>query len=191
MFKEKRNKTAQKKRRKSTFIGTVDAKPATLDNETMLLKDPYSVDPSRASSSMSASFFNFDQIFLATKTNFYQLNPASIAKLTENLLYRNKLLNHEIEMLFPTQGTLNRAKHDHDSNVLLDKCLENGFDHEFVLKTLWHRVYNEPIVMKFISMRYSNYMNNLNLSPVTGERLPVDETKDANWANSVIPTFPL
>ena len=53
---------------------------------------------------------------------------------------------------------------DQDSNVLFDKCIENSVDYDFIVKVLWQRIYIEPIAMKFISMRYSNYANNLYFS---------------------------
>jgi hypothetical protein len=106
--------------------------------------------------------FNFEQIFLATKSNFYQLNFALISKLTEDLLFRNLILQQELELLFANpKETLIDTRFDKQSNMLLEKCLENSIDHEFVLKILWHRIYQEPFVMKFISMRYSNYSSNL------------------------------
>lgn len=107
------------------------------------------------------NLMNYDQIYLATKTNYYHLNGMTISKLTDNLLFRNTLLNHEIEILYPNRENLVESHMDQESNTLFDKCIENAIDHDFVLKILWQRIYIEPIAMKFISMRYSNYANNL------------------------------
>jgi len=106
------------------------------------------------------SLFSCDQMFLATKLNYYKLNTDLTSKLTKNLLYKNKILNQEIEILYPNHEKLNESKYYLASDILLDKCLENSINFEFVMKILWHRIYLEPIVMKFISMRYSNYANN-------------------------------
>lgn len=86
-----------------------------------------------------------------------------ISKLTDNLLLRNSLLNQEIEILYPpTEISLKGSKFDLESDQLLDKCIENLIvDHEFITKILWHRIYHEPLVMKFISMRHTNYANNI------------------------------
>lgn len=98
---------------------------------------------------------------MATKVNYYKLNLGQISTLTENLLFRNRLLNQEIERIFPkTEAAIIDSKFDLESNLLFDKCLEYSIDHEFIMKILWHRIYQEPIVMKFISMRHSNYANN-------------------------------
>lgn len=143
--------------------------------------------------SFNLDAFNYENIFLATKLNYYQFNSANIIRLTENLLYRNRLLNQEIDILYPNQGNLNRAKHDNESNVLMDKCLENQIDHEFILKTLWQRIYNEPVVMKFISMRYSNYANNLvasNGSSGENESGQQANSSQARLPKSIIP-FPM
>lgn len=89
------------------------------------------------------------------------MNLGNISRLTENLLFRNSILNQEIERIFPkNEINIQDSKFDLESNLLFDKCLEYSIDHEFVMKILWHRVYQEPIVMKFISMRHSNYANN-------------------------------
>lgn len=109
-------------------------------------------------------FMNYDQIYLATKMSYYQLNGLTISRLTNNLLFRNALLNHEIELLYPNRESLVDSKMDQDSNVLFDKCIENSVDYDFIVKVLWQRIYIEPIAMKFISMRYSNYANNLYFS---------------------------
>ncbi len=111
--------------------------------------------------SSAFEFTSFDQLYLATKSNHYKLNARLILKLTDNLLFRNKVLNQEIEILYPNYELILGSKHDSESDLLLDKCLENSIDHEFVLKVLWQHIYIEPIVMKFISMRYSNYATNL------------------------------
>ena len=106
------------------------------------------------------NLFTCDQMFLATKLNYYKLNSELTSKLTENLLYKNKILYQEIEILYPNHDKLKETKYYYASDVLLDKCLENSINFDFVMKILWHRIYLEPIVMKFISMRYSNYANN-------------------------------
>jgi hypothetical protein len=106
-------------------------------------------------------FNNLDQLYLATKTNYYKLNSRLILKLTDNLLFRNSVLNQEIEILYPNYELIEGSKVDMDSNRLLDRCLENSVDNEFILKILWHHIYVEPIIMKFISMRYSNFASNL------------------------------
>jgi hypothetical protein len=106
-------------------------------------------------------FNNLDQLYLATKSNYYRLNSRLILKLTDNLLFRNSVLNQEIEILYPNYELIEGSKADMESNELLDKCLENSIDHEFILKILWHHIYVEPIIMKFISMRYSNFASNL------------------------------
>ena len=129
--------------------------------------------------------FAYDQIFLATKLNQYRLNTELTAKLTENLLFKNKILNQEIEILYPSHETLTHSKNYTDSDALLDKCLENSITFEFIMKIMWHRIYLEPIVMKFISMRYSNYANNVYLSG--GRVLP--QVAGSNWLDQ-IPFFP-
>ena len=122
----------------------------------------------------SLSLLNFTNIYLATKMNFYKLNLSQISKLTENLLFRNSVLNQEIEKLYPKHGENGSTEHiladskpDQESSVLFDRCLEYSIDHEFVMKILWHRIYQEPLVMKFISMRHSNYATNLLLDHTT------------------------
>jgi hypothetical protein len=126
------------------------------------------------------NLFAYDQIFLATKINYYKLNTELTAKLTENLLFKNKILNQEIEILYPNHETLTEAKSYRESNLLFDKCLENSITFEFIMKILWHRIYLEPIVMKFISMRYSNYANNLYLS---GGKPP--QVANNNWLDQI------
>lgn len=120
----------------------------------------------------SLSLFNYDNIYLATKTNWYRLNLNQIEKLTENLLFKNTILNQELEILYPAaEGkpeVLTSSKSHVDSNYLFEKCLENWIDQDFVMKIMWHRVYEEPIVMRFISLRQSNYFYfNQNMSKVS------------------------
>ena len=54
----------------------------------------------------SFDLMNYDQIYLATKSNYYQFNSLTISKLTSDLLFRNALLNHEIELLYPNREHL-------------------------------------------------------------------------------------
>lgn len=89
--------------------------------------------------------------------------------------------------------TLSESKIDHDSNSLFDKCLEYSIDHEFVMKILWHRIYQEPIVMKFISMRHSNYANNLLFGDATNTGTAASTSAIGGYflVNDTIPVFPL
>ncbi len=113
-------------------------------------------------SQVSQLFANDDQqIFLATKTCSYMLNLGQISKLSENLLFKNNVLNQELEILFPQfcqdLSKILDTRNDRESNDLFDKCLEHLIDSDFIMKCLWHRIYDEQIVMRFISMRHSNY----------------------------------
>lgn len=142
----------------------------------------------------SLKLFNYDNIYLATKSNYYKLNSSLVSKLTENLLLRNSLLNQEIETIFPkSEINIVDSKFDQESNSLFDKCLEYSIDHEFIMKVLWHRIYDEPIVMKFISMRHSNYANNLFFNQHNSENR-TDKNRIINngfLLNDNIPVFPL
>jgi len=126
---------------------------------------------------------------LATKLNYYQLNSSTISKLTNNLLFRNVLLNHEIEILYPNHENLIGTKFDEESSLLFDKCIENSVDQEFVVKILWHRIYSEPIAMKFISMRYSNYANNLHLTSIGPHSIFKTNNQTASDYISFFPFF--
>jgi hypothetical protein len=141
------------------------------------------------------SLINYDQIYLATKSNYYRLNSDNIDKLTENLLYRNSLLNQELEALYPNQNDIARAKYDQESTRLFDKCIQNSIDSEFILKILWHRIYVDLIVMRFISMRYSNYSNNLSAIGSSNANKPNSNqpklvNQNNELANDSIPFFP-
>ena len=65
------------------------------------------------------------------------------------------MLNQEIEILF-SKRLVNIIEQDE----LFETCLESLISHDFILSILWKRVYVDPIVMKFISLRYSNYATN-------------------------------
>lgn len=98
---------------------------------------------------------------MATCNNYYLLVKEEIDKLTENLLYKNAVINQEIEVLFHEVKNLNESDYMKDSEDLFEHCVKNSIiDHDFILRILWHRIYDEPLVMKFISMRHSNFANN-------------------------------
>jgi hypothetical protein len=136
-------------------------------------------------------------IYLATKSYPYRLNLYEIERLTDRLLFKNAILNQELEILYPKLVSLIDAEIqvkdstklstlDSKSSLLFDECLEKNadetvsnleqpshvsinqvqsIDQDFVMRILWHRVYTEPLVMKFISLRQSNYFYfNQNLS---------------------------
>jgi hypothetical protein len=122
-----------------------------------------------------------------------------IGKLTENLLFRNSLLNQEIEIMFPKSDTTSQqppctsladSKYDHESSVLFERCLEYALDHELMMKILWHRIYDEPLVMKFISMRHSNYANNVYFNHSIAAA-STDQTNKHFLLTDSIPFFPL
>ena len=116
-----------------------------------------------------SSVFNYDRIYLATKRNFYRLNLNQIGRLTDNLLTKNGILNQELEVLFPLDiepllgGESNSVvvrlnKSQAESNELFERCVELGLiEAELVVRIMWHRVYTEPLAMKFLSLRQSNY----------------------------------
>ena len=131
---------------------------------------------------------NFDKIYLATKLNYYQLNSSAISKLTNDLLFRNALLNYEIDILYPNRENLIGTKFDEESSLLFDKCIENSVDQDYIVKILWHRIYSEPVAMKFISMRYSNYANNLHLASI-GNRSNQTNNQTASDYISFFPFF--
>ena len=137
----------------------------------------------------SFNLMNYDQIYLATKSNYYQLNTNQISQLTKNLLFKNALLNQELEILYPEiYDHLNNSSYDKASNILMDNCIENEFDHDFIVKILWQRIYIEPIAMKFISMRYSNYANNLHISKSEKSNRRYDLKRSIS--SDLIPYFP-
>lgn len=110
---------------------------------------------------MTLNDFCNENIFLATANSYYQLDEQEINKLCLNLLYRSPLINQEIEVLFHQVKNLNETVHYKESDELFDSCVKNSIiDHDFIIRILWHRIYDEQLVMKFISMRHSNFANN-------------------------------
>ena len=108
--------------------------------DTNHLQD-FDVDMNNEFKIAAFDLMNYDQIYLATKMNYYQLNGLTISKLTKNLLFRNTLLNHEIEILYPNRETLLGSQFDRNSDELFDKCIENSIDYDFIVKILWQRIY--------------------------------------------------
>lgn len=149
----------------------------TIENDTNSLMEKYGHSQHRLNYESFNNIF-YEKLFLATKSHVYKLNIDQINKLTENLLFRNSLLNREIETLYSrNEINLNTSIHNTESNHLFDKCLQYSLSHEFIMKILWHRIYDEPLVMKFISMRYSNYVSNV--QPVaTANPSPQNEIKN-------------
>lgn len=110
---------------------------------------------------MTLNDFCNENIFLATTNSYYLLDKQEIDKLCENLLYRNSLINQELEVLFHEVKNLDETVYMKESDDLFNSCVKNSIiDHDFIIRILWHRIYDEPQVMKFISMRHSNFANN-------------------------------
>jgi hypothetical protein len=66
-------------------------------------------------------------IYLATKQSHYRLNVPDIDKLTENLLFKNRILNQELEILFPSSVN---TYYEAMSSALFDECLEKSENNE-------------------------------------------------------------
>lgn len=133
--------------------------------DTNHLQD-FDVDMNNEFKIAAFDLMNYDQIYLATKMNYYQLNGLTISKLTKNLLFRNTLLNHEIEILYPNRETLLGSQFDRNSDELFDKCIENSIDYDFIVKILWQRIYigridlnrfNVYIYILFINLYRANF----------------------------------
>ncbi|CAF1020320.1 unnamed protein product [Brachionus calyciflorus] len=78
-------------------------------------------------------------------------------------------------------ANLNESKYDQESDALFNQCVENEImDHDFITRILWHRIYDEPIVMKFISMRQSNFANNQYLNKIL-QRNTSNNSFDLNY----------
>lgn len=110
----------------------------------------------------SLSYFDYKTLFLATKLAYFKLNEPSINRLINSLLTMNAILNHEIDMLFSNNTSTNQnTSNINKSDDLLETCIENSIDYDFIMAILWNRIHYEPLVMKFISLRYSNYATNV------------------------------
>lgn len=66
------------------------------------------------------------------------------------------MLQFEINNLFPNRHS--NLNTDVEPDELLNQCLEYAIDYEFIMAILWDRIYTEPFVMKFISLRNSNHI---------------------------------
>lgn len=107
---------------------------------------------------ITLSITNYDQIFLATRTNYYKFNTAMINELVENLMFKdNSILSDEINMLYPNKLDFFHSDADSQSSLLFDRCIESTVDHDILVKILWQRIYCDKSAMKFISMRYASY----------------------------------
>lgn len=114
-----------------------------------------------SSSNPAVNSFNFDKLYLATKTNFYQINSRSISGLTENLLFKNNQLSQELQDIYSkSEKELSRSKADIESNNLFQICIENSIDYQYILRILWNRIYTDTIAMRFISIKRYDYSDN-------------------------------
>lgn len=66
------------------------------------------------------------------------------------------MLQFEIDNLFPNK--VSDANTEAEPDEMLEQCLEYAIDYEFIMGILWNRIYTEPFVMKFISLRNSNHV---------------------------------
>lgn len=98
------------------------------------------------------------KIFLSTKSSKFKINSHQIEQLINLTLSKNIFLSKELDILF----SLDTIQTFNNTNYLLQDCLKYSIDYEFIMNLLWKRIYDEPIVMKFISLRNSNYINILN-----------------------------
>ena len=110
-----------------------------------------------ASTTVSLNYLNYKTIFLATKLSYFCLNETKVNELVNRLLTLNPLLNNEIAILFDNSIRLHSNMDRSEPDKLLEICLENSIDYDLIINVLWNRIHTEPIVMKFISLRYSNY----------------------------------
>ncbi|RNA00573.1 hypothetical protein BpHYR1_053079 [Brachionus plicatilis] len=135
-----------------------------------------------ADDSLVLKSFCAENIFLATVTNYYMLDQDQINKLVDNLLFKNSIINQEIEVLFNDVKNLNETLFMKESDELFDKCIKNSIiDHDLIVRILWHRIYQEPLVMKFISMRHSNFANDSYLKKILPNRTS-DESFEFEYA---------
>ena len=110
-----------------------------------------------ATTTASLNYLNYKTLFLATKLSYFVLNEKRINELINSLLTLNPLLNNEIQLLFDNSVRLHKIVDYSEPDRLLEICLEHLVDYEFIINVLWNRIHHEPLVMKFISLRYSNY----------------------------------
>jgi hypothetical protein len=132
-----------------------------------LMTRSYNSTDNTAKESVSVNLFEFQDIFLATKQAYFKISDAKINKLIKSLLNLNGLLKQEIDLLFSQQPQFNRTLDFNgdgsmnSSDHLLESCVECSINFDFVMNILWQRIHAEPIVMKFISLRYANYTANM------------------------------
>jgi hypothetical protein len=101
------------------------------------------------------------KIFLSTKSSKFKINSHQIDQLINLTLSKNVFLSKELEILFSKDT---QTQFNNDKYYLLQDSLKYSIDYEFIMNLLWKTIYDEPIVMKFISLRNSNYINILNSS---------------------------
>ena len=127
-------------------------------NELMASNKSISMSPFyNATTTASLNYLNYKTIFLATKLSYFCLNEQRINEIVNQLLTLNPLLNNEMLLLFDNKIRLHSNSDQSDPDKLLETCLENSIDYDFIINVLWNRIHSEPLVMKFISLRYSNY----------------------------------
>jgi hypothetical protein len=141
-----------------------------------------------ATTTASLNYLNYKTIFLATKLSYFRLNENNINELINSLLTINPILNNELQMLFDNNIRFHSTDDNSEPDRILEICIENSIDYDFIINVLWNRIHNEPLVMKFISLRYSNYSTNIknNLSQLNGQQ----QVENFDWQKDQTIYFP-